>query len=823
MSSPDQTIPLAEAIANERENFRQLFRQTPEMVCILRGPEHVFEFVNEAHIRALGFDATGQAVRVAQPESVEVHGLLDKVYRTGETADLHEIPVTLADRVRYFNLTYSASRDSQGNVNGVMVLGTEVTEQYLSRELLKTQNFALEMTLNGSPLEKVLSILAKAMEFQLGREIKASILILSADGKYLRHGAAPSMPEEYNRLIDGLPIGPRSGSCGTAAYAEKEINVVEIASDPLWADFRDLAKNFGLRSCRSIPIRSSRGSLMGTFAVYNQPLPVWNSDQQIINLITRTTALILERSLEERAKQEAEAALKESDRLLRLSEERLGLAIEVAKVGFYDWNIPEDHIVFSRQMMADWGLREGSLRKLEDAVGRIHPDDRQRVSGLIQDTMVNDSPYATHYRVVRPDGETVWLDVRGQVHRDANGTPLRFFGTSVAITEQKEKEIALKRAQAAAEAANRAKGLFLANMSHEIRTPLGAIMGFLELLKNPNHKVDDLDRFIGVIDRNSKHLFRLVDDILDLSKIEAGKIVLESLTFSLTELLADFTAMMSFRAQENGLKFSLDLESSLPRFVVGDPTRLRQVLNNVVGNAIKFTRRGEVRVKASFVDDLFTVTVKDTGVGISPDAAEKLFEPFSQGDDSTTRLFGGTGLGLVLTRRLTEAMGGDFSLQASEVERGSTFVARVKLTVGKSPVNAQAPAPHPTTEQPLAGLRVLVADDSTDNQNLIEFFLTEWGATSILANDGREAIQLAKEFPVDVILMDVQMPNVDGHDATRTLRADGFARPIIALTAHAMNEEKARCLESGFSVFLSKPIHRPTLLAALVDARKQLN
>lgn len=818
-----------QAIANERENFRNLFRQTPEMVCILEGPDHRFGFVNDAHIKALGFDATGQTVRQSQPESVEVHGILDEVYRTGITAELHEIPITLTDRVRYFNLTYSSKRDLQGQIDGVMILGAEVTDQVLVREALKSQNQALESMLAGESLETVLNILARAMEHLFQEDAKVSILLLEPESTYLHHGAAPSLPSEYNQLIDGLEIGPQVGSCGSAAYLGQMVVVEDIASDPLWNGFHDLAARYGLRSCISSPMHSSRGALIGTFAVYNRPRRETTPfEKQVIDLLIHTASLVIERHFEASVRDKTELALQKSEKLFQETREQLGQAVDVAKIGFYDWDIPNDRLAFSEQMQRDWGVVGRPLWKLDDAVQLIHIDDRERVGFLIRETMEKDLPYETEYRVVKPGGETIWVEVRGHVHRDEQNQPIRFFGTSWVVTEQKAKEEAIRQAQASAEQANAAKGIFLANMSHEIRTPLGAIMGFLELLKNPANSRKELDDYIGVIDRNSQQLLRIVDDVLDLSKIEAGKLQIEAVHFSLVELLKDFTSLMAPKVREKGLRYEMRFQSWIPDVVEGDPTRLRQILSNIVGNAIKFTEKGHVITHVQFAGDTLTISVEDTGCGIQPEAAGRLFQPFSQADNSTTRFYGGTGLGLALTLKLCEALGGDFRLQKSVPGKGSIFVARVRLKVLSETKMTSAEDLHEekifcsskrNESQILAGMRVLVVDDAPDNQALIQIFLKRWGAEVSSAVNGKEGVEKALNENFDVVLMDIQMPVMDGHEATRRLRQAGFQRPIVAVTAHAMREERTRCMESGFTDFLPKPIQRDGLRDLLLSLK----
>ena len=321
--------------ALERMNFRNLFKQTPEMVCILKGPEHTFEFVNEAHVRALGFDATGMTVREAQPESVEVHGILDNVYRTGKTAELHEILVTLGTKQRYFNLTYAARRDLDGEINGVMILGMEVTQNVENSKAIKAalemnsvQMSAFELALKEAPLAESLGLLTYMVEKQTEKETYASVLILDKEGKHLLHGAGPKLPNEYNNIVDGIAIGMGVGSCGTAAYLKKTVISTDIETDPYWKDYKDLARKFGLRSCWSTPIFSSQGKLLGTFALYHkesyQPAP---RDEQIVHLATRTAAILIERHHLTKSRNEAESLLQEAvrsrDKFLSLASHEL--------------------------------------------------------------------------------------------------------------------------------------------------------------------------------------------------------------------------------------------------------------------------------------------------------------------------------------------------------------------------------------------------------------------------------------------------------------------------------------------------------------------
>lgn len=381
----------------------------------------------------------------------------------------------------------------------------------------------------------------------------------------------------------------------------------------------------------------------------------------------------------------------------------------------------------------------------------------------------------------------------------------------------------LNDAKNEAERANASKTQFLANMSHEIRTPLGAILGFADLMKTPSNSIERNRDYMVIVERNSQQLLRLLDDILDLSKVEAGKMVVENIQFSLAEMLTNFIPYMVVKAEEKGIEFKFTCETLIPDFISSDPFRLRQILTNIVGNAIKFTNQGYVQLTVAFNNPTLQFTVRDTGIGLSKNDASKLFQSFSQADASNSRKFGGTGLGLALSRRLAVALGGKLEILESKKGEGSSFLAEVNSPllpnaklVQKEALIVRGTQPNIRTDsQILCGLKVLLIEDSPDNQMIIKMFLENEGALVTSASDGIEGVEVALIENFDVLLMDIQMPKLDGHEATRKLRSGNFHVPIIALTAHAMKEERVKCFESGFTEFLTKPIQRDILIETL--------
>jgi PAS domain S-box-containing protein len=379
----------------------------------------------------------------------------------------------------------------------------------------------------------------------------------------------------------------------------------------------------------------------------------------------------------------------------------------------------------------------------------------------------------------------------------------------------------LKSAKDAAESANSLKTTFLANMSHEIRTPLGAIIGFTELLKEPGLLPALQTQYLDIIARSGNALTVLIDDILDLSKVEAGCLRVEKIPVSLETLLSDVVALFSEKTRLKGIELFVERAADVPERILSDPSRLRQILINIVGNAVKFTQAGHVKIVVSVNADethapLLRFQVCDTGEGLTQEQQLRLFAPFSQGDESTTRRYGGTGLGLVLSRRLAQALGGDVGVEFSESTVGSIFGITVALVIDESSVVSNTVEKVVVDTSAITGLKVLVVEDAPENQILLSRILTKRGAVVAFANNGREGVDKALAGSYDIVFMDIQMPVLDGYAATKELRALGYRTPIVALTAYAMEEERQRCLAIGCSAHLSKPIDTHLVLQTIL-------
>lgn len=521
-------------------------------------------------------------------------------------------------------------------------------------------------------------------------------------------------------------------------------------------------------------------------------------------------------------------------------------------------------LVFSTSPQPKWIFDRKTLKIVDvnDAAVRLYGYTRDEFLNLsITDVCYRDdvAEFRKHLSEVHaPDSDTSSSSEIALRHRKRSGeiinvetniSDLDFDGRAVAlmtsndVTSILEAEARLREAKEAAdlakqaaEAANEAKSRFLANMSHEIRTPLGAILGFAELMRDQVQSESDRLDCISTILRNGEVLSRVINDILDLSKIESERLEIERIAFNPLELLDEVTALLNLQAQEKGLELSVISQGPLPMRVLTDPTRLRQILINIIGNAIKFTARGkvEVRVKSFTKPDspdrlALEFLVQDTGSGITKEQRERLFQPFLQADTSTTRIYGGTGLGLVLSQRLAQALGGDLYLKWSEPNQGSIFAftidigsreelsdigLKTELNIGASATDHRVVHGASAWTDPI-DIRVLLVEDAPDNRVLVSRFIRATGARIDCVDNGLEGVMSALSGNYDLVLMDIQMPRMDGFEAVRLLRREGYQGPIVALTAHAMKSDREQCLKAGFDDHLVKPLNRKALIETL--------
>jgi len=979
----------------------------------------------------------------------------------------------------------AAQVDEAGKAIILSGINLDITERKHEEQVKATQNRLLEMVASGAALGSILNELLLDIE-ALAPDMLTSILTLD-DGVHLRHGAAPSLPDAYIRSLENVVIGETAGSCGTAAWWREQVIVEDIETDPLWADFRDLALPHGLRACWSTPILHADGTVLGTFAVYyRERRKPQRFHLSLVELATNLASIAITRN------REMQTLANERERLqLILDHAPIGIWLQngMGKMEFvnrafcqatgipesrflevphYAELIPEtfrsQYLESDARALAHHGLtvsqhqlpfvdgrihdlrviravkRDGQgsplalvglsfditeelkkseqLRKLSlaveqspncvvitDAEGVIEYVNQayNRVSGYTADEAVGrkagmqksgltpESTYAMLWTTLKAGriwkGEFINRRKNGEIYTDSvtispirqeDGRISHFLSIQEDVTEKKSigeeldryrhhlEELVIERtsqlaaAKESAEVASRAKSAFLANMSHEIRTPMNAIVGLTYLLKRNSHDPAQQDKLDKIADA-ARHLLSIINDILDISKIEAGKLVLDLADFDLNDIVSNVCSLVAERAQAKGLELVVDVSPDLLRGLRGDPTRLLQALLNYAGNAIKFTERGSVVIRAraeeeSEQDMLVRFEVQDTGIGIDPKDLPRLFQTFEQADVSTTRKYGGTGLGLTINRRLAELMDGQVGV-TSEPGKGSLFWFTARLGKPAHPISqkvctgmqgrralvvddlpearyvladmlrvqgmevetadsgeaaieaisrADAVAPYdlvlldwrmpgldgiataeklsalalrnepfkilvtaydepdvhkelsegllsavlvkPVTssalydtlirlmggkapgkagandriEQEMArlhgGARVLLAEDNPVNQEVAIELLGSVGLVIDVAGTGREAVEMVRQNEYDLVLMDVQMPEMDGLEATREIRSlpDRASLPIIAMTANAFGEDRARCLEAGMNDHVGKPVDPEILYQTLM-------
>ncbi len=873
--------------------------------------------------------------------------------------------------------------DAQGQPLRMTGTHLDISDRKQAELRLSLQSTILERIAKAEPLPKILEALVCNIEEQLEGAI-CSVLLCDQEGK-LHCSAAPHLPEDYNQAIDGASIGENAGSFGTAAFRKETIIVPDIATDPLWKDYKELALSHNLQACWSMPVIATNGDVLATFAVYHQHIhhPI-AQELELINLATDIAKIAIERDQAAQAlanlNHNLEMRVAQRTNALRQSEAKLIEAQQIARLGSWELDIQTKEIIWSREIFNIFGIDANQQEPTYEQLLQYFPaDERIRFNDLVKRAIQFSEPYASDFQIIRADGSWGYIFSKAELLCDVAGHAKRLFGIAMDISDRKAMQEALKLSEERARAtllalpdlvfrvnrageyvdflaspnvgnivdpqqvigrrladclppetwdkehqamqialetktvqtyeqqipidgrlrdeevrvapcgndevvffirdisdrkqaeaqlqktneelirATRLKDEFLANMSHELRTPLNAILGMTEAMKEQVFgQVNDRQlNALNTIERSGTHLLALINDILDVAKIESGQLKLEYALTSIESLCQSSIALIKHLAHQKRIELKANIPDNLPHLML-DERRIRQVLINLLNNAVKFTPEGgqirlEVTCQKKFTgipltytipeaistspdddaqalktsleqinqcSDYLQIAITDTGIGISPENIRRLFKPFVQIDSALNRQYMGTGLGLAIVKQMIELHGGMVSV-TSKIGHGSCFMIALPFHNSRDITSPESNAGLPTipikeieTNAPLQSdpqldsPLILLAEDNEANIGTISCYLEAKGYSLIFAHNGQEAVNITKSHAPDVILMDIQMPIVDGMTAIRQIRSDrAFDHiPIIALTALAMSDDRDKCLAAGANEYLAKPV-----------------
>ncbi len=923
-----------------QKNFEYISKYANDIIMLSGGDGKIIE-VNDAAVNTYGYfkeELLNMSISDLHPPEAQSDFSPVRDAVINQNRLLFETVHQRKDGTKFYAEISSRIIDIEGEKYSQSII-RNITERKRFEIREHNRSRILEYIVEKTPLPAILDFIVSTVETEDPASI-CSIHVLDEEGKHLLHGAAPSLPDFYNQAMDGIEIGERVGSCGTAAYTKKRVIVSDIHTHPYWTRFRELAQQAGLKSCWSEPIISSDDKVLGTFAIYHREpkLP----DQEDLNHLKNAldfAGLAIERGrteeeiikhrehLEELV-EERTLALKESEERFRiffnsgsdiifvseLKESGLGNFIavndvaskqlgytrdELLKMSAYDINasrliseglkkikklidlgsLSAESIYVTKEgkeipveinsniinlqgkkgvlsIVRDISSRkeaEDKLRKLsraveqspttifitnlkgeieyanpsftkvtgyslEEVIGQnprilqsgVHPEEFYKHTW---DTILSGNVWQGEICNKKKNGELYWEIASISPIKNEEGIVNHFVAVKEDISERKKLELELVNAKEVADSANRAKSEFLANMSHEIRTPMNAIIGFSELLLN-SVKDEKQKSQIQSIRSSGKNLLRIINDILDLSKIEADKIKIKLLPVDLAKLANEVENMFVLKLKEKGITFTIEFENPFPQTLLLDEVRMRQILFNLIGNAVKFTDKGHVTLKLAAqkkqeTKDHYnlTILVEDTGIGIPADQQEIIFQPFSQQLGQSSTKYGGTGLGLTITKKLIAKMGGTISVD-SQAGKGSNFKIVLPNVLATDVKIGSRQSVFDPSSILFEEAKVLLADDNEEDRKLIVDLLANSRLTIFEATNGKETIEMATEYLPDLILMDLRMPMMNGYEAAKILKKSENTRaiPIMILTASPKKNLGKGNSTKVFDEYILKPL-----------------
>jgi signal transduction histidine kinase len=712
-------------------------------------------------------------------------------------------------------------------------------ERELGDALLAGEQRVLEQLVRGVPLPTVLAALCRIVEEQSGGRARAAIMLLDPDGLRLRDGAAPSLPECYNRAVVGIAIGPEVGTCCRAAALRTPVVTPDIAGCPRWQNLRHLPLSLGLKAAWSMPIVSSTGAVLGTFGTYFlEPREPTAHERRIVEVLARIAGLAIERRRTEEELRRSEGTLRFLDSLaqatrgaaapgdiMAITARSLAQHLGVTRCAYADVEPDEDRFTI-RDDWSDGAASSAGVYSLDLFGPRAAAELRAGRTLVVRDVDAELAPgggadmfnaIAVKAIVCCPlikDGRlSAMMAVHHVAPRDWRADEV---GLVQQVVERSWAHIERSRSEATLREVDRRKDDFMAMLAHELRNPLAPLRNALEILNLRAGDPTVVERVRAIMDRQVTHLGRLVDDLLDVVRITTGKVQLRRQRLDLGELARQAVADHRLAAEARRLVLVASAPSA-PVWVAGDPTRLVQVLDNLLTNALKFTPPGgTITVEvAPTTDGRATLSVRDTGAGIEPDMLARLFEPFSQADRTLARSSGGLGLGLAIVRGLAELHGGSVRATSAGLGAGATISVTLPAHV-EPPALTQGAAPAPPSPR---RLRVLVVEDNRDAADSLRMLLDAHGYDVEVAYSGPDGVRAAEAHHPEVIICDLGLPGMDGYAVAGEVRNNpATARTrLIALTGYGQEDDRRRAREAGFDAHLTKPAD-PARLVSLLSA-----